>query len=71
MDGCAGSAAGTLLPRLRVVTRGTEVLQVRAVHERSTLGERDNVIDLGAGHNEAEGLALRAQRILALPVPAG
>ena len=64
MDGCAGSAAGTLLPRLRVVTRPAQVLQVRAVHERSALGEGNDVIDLGARHGVALGLAHGTERLV-------
>ncbi len=65
MDGRAGSAAGVLLLRLRVVTGGAEVLQVGAVHERSALGERDDVVDVGARDGQPVGGAVGTERLVA------
>ncbi len=65
MDGRAGSAAGTLLSRLRVVTGGAQVLHVGAVHERSALGERDDVVDVGARDGQPVGGAVGTERVVA------
>ena len=65
MDGRAGSAAGVVLLRLRVVTGGAEVLQVGAVHEAATVGEWDDVVDVGARDGQPVGGAVGTERVVA------
>ncbi len=64
MDGRAGSAAGMLLLRLRVVTGRAEVLQVGAVHEAAALGERHDVVDVGARDGQPVGGAVGTERVV-------
>ena len=65
MDGRAGSAAGVLPLRLRVVTGGAQVLHVGAVHEAAALGERNDVVDVGARDGQPVGGAVGTERVVA------
>ncbi len=62
-------AAGTLIPPLLlacllVVTGGAQVLEVGAVHEAATVGERHDVVDVGARDGQPVGGAVGTERVV-------